>query len=132
TQNELKVALLAGMRLAGLVPADPTIDASAQQIQQRMQPIHQDALRKVAKLFTDAGARTDIKKWLQAVELTRCPAGFLVCNDLDIASRMIQSEPPAGPTDMPPKDKIKELVLFSVSEQYFRLREALGIQIQIG
>jgi hypothetical protein len=33
--------------------------------------------------------------------------------------------------DLPPKEKIKELVLFSVSEEYFRLREAIGIQIEI-
>ena len=33
--------------------------------------------------------------------------------------------------DLPPGDKLKELVLFSISEQYFALREGLGIQIQV-
>jgi hypothetical protein len=69
---------------------------------------------------------------MQAVELTACRAGLLVCSDLETAQRMVASLPSAGPQDLPPKDKLKELVLFSVSEQYFRLREALGIQINIG
>ena len=65
------------------------------------------------------------------VEVTAIRAGFLVCNDLEVARRMIQAIPPEGPNDLPPKDKLKELVLFSVSENYFKLREALGIQIQV-
>ena len=35
----------------------------------------------------------------------------------------------AAVDDLSAKDKIKELVLFSVSEEYFRLRETLGIVI---
>jgi hypothetical protein len=30
------------------------------------------------------------------------------------------------------KDKIKELVLYSISEEYFELREHLGITITVG
>jgi hypothetical protein len=30
---------------------------------------------------------------------------------------------------LPPQDKLKELVVFSVSSQYFALRKALGINI---
>ncbi|MBK8168920.1 MAG: tetratricopeptide repeat protein [Sandaracinaceae bacterium] len=131
TTDELKAALLAGMRIVGMGPADANIDASAKQISSRMLPIHVEALKAVCKRFVEAGARTDIKKWVQAVEITGCRAGFLMCNDLEIAARMIQSEPPTGVGDLQPKEKVKELVLFSVSEQYFRLREALGIQISI-
>jgi tetratricopeptide (TPR) repeat protein len=132
TQNELKVALVSALRLVGLAPASPEIDASAANLQARMQPVQLEALRVVAKRFVEAGGRSDIKRWMQAVELTACRAGFLVCNDMEIAARMINSLPAAGPQDLPPKEKITELVLFSVSEQYFRLREALGITINIG
>jgi len=132
TQPELKLALVSGLRLVGLGSADPAVDQWAQMIQPRLSPTNLESLRIVAKRFVEAGGRGDVKKWMQSVELTACRAGFLVCNDLEIAGRMIQSMPSAGPQDLPPKDKIKELVLFSVSEQYFRLREALGIQINIG
>jgi hypothetical protein len=87
-------------------------------------------LNSITKRFVGAGARTDIKRWMQSVELTACRAGFVLCNDLEIAARMIHAEPPMGAVDLTPKEKIQELVLFSVSEGYARLREALGIQIQ--
>ena len=54
------------------------------------------------------------------------------------APALVSADPPWKGKDLQilPKDiskeKIKEIVLFSVSEQYFRLREALGTQIKIG
>jgi len=33
------------------------------------------------------------------------------------------------PGDLSPPDKMKELIVFSVSEQYFTLRKALGIAV---
>ncbi|MCB9591319.1 MAG: tetratricopeptide repeat protein [Sandaracinaceae bacterium] len=131
SNTELKTVLMAGLRLSGVVPqVDPQSEAAAQQLAPKMQPAQTDALRRLGKRFVDAGARTDIKRWLQAVELTACRAGFLVCNDLETAARMV-TQLPAAAVDVPPKDKVKELVLFSVSEEYFRLREHLGIRIPL-
>ena len=131
TNSELKMVLLAAMRLAGLGPQDPQVDATAGQLQQRLGPTQFEAVRSVARRFTEAGGKSDIKRWMQAVDLTGCRAGFLLANDLETAARMIQALPPEGPADLPPKEKIKEIVLFSVSEEYFRLREALGITIKV-
>jgi len=132
TKDEMKMVLLAAMRIAGATIPDPTVTQWADQIRQNMQPADVELLNSVGKRFVEAGARTDIKQWMQMVELTACRAGFLLCGDLEAAAKMIQAEPPFGATDIPPKDKIKEVVLFSVSESYFRLRESLGIQIKVG
>lgn len=132
SNTELKVALLAGLRIAQLVPAsEPAVEQTAAQLVTKMQPAQLDVLRSLGKRFVDAGARADVKRWLQAVELTACRAGFLVCNDLETAAKMVTQLGAQGPVDLPPKDKIKELVLFSVSEEYFRLREHLGIRIPL-
>ncbi|NOY93292.1 MAG: tetratricopeptide repeat protein [Deltaproteobacteria bacterium] len=131
SHSELRIILLAAMRISGVAPADPQVDALAQQLQQHLTPTAVDGLRQVCRKFVEAGARTDVKRWMQTVELTALRAGFLVCGDLETAARMVQALPPEGSVDLPPKDKVKELVLFSVSENYFRLREALGIQIQV-
>jgi tetratricopeptide (TPR) repeat protein len=131
SHTEIKMVLLAGLRIAGIGAADPNVDQWAQQLLTKMTQPQIDALRNVARKFVEAGGNADIKAWMQQVELTSCRAGFLMANDLEVAARMIQQLPPEGTTDVAPKDKIKELVLFSVSEQYFRLREALGIQIQV-
>ncbi len=132
SNTELKTVLMAGLRISGVVPqADAATEQAAQQIASKIQPAQRDALRSLAKRFVDAGARTDIKRWLQAVELTSCRAGLLACNDLDTAARMVTQLGAAGPVDLAPKEKVKELVLFSVSEEYFKLREFLGIRIPL-
>jgi tetratricopeptide (TPR) repeat protein len=132
SHTELRMLLLAALRISGLGPADPQVDQWAQQLAAQMNPAQTDALRAVCRKFIeDQGGRADLKVWMQMVEVTATRAGFLVCNDLEVARRMIQALPPEGAIDLPPKDKLKELVLFSVSESYFRLREALGIQIQV-
>ena len=132
SNTELKAVLLASLRIASLVPAsDPTVEQWAQQLAAKMQPAQVDALRSLGKRFIDAGARADVKKWLQSVELTSCRAGFLVANDLETAAKMVTQLGASGPIDLPPKEKIKELVLFSVSEEYFTLREHLGIRIPL-
>jgi tetratricopeptide (TPR) repeat protein len=132
TKDEMKLVLLAAMQIAGVEIKDPNVTAWAAEIRQNMQPADMELLNKVGKRFVDAGARTDIKLWMQTVEMTACRAGFLLANNLDIAQRMIQLEPPMGAVELTPREKVEDLVLFSVSENYFRLREALGIQIQVG
>ncbi|MCA9602365.1 MAG: hypothetical protein KC417_10085, partial [Myxococcales bacterium] len=131
SHTELKAILLAGLNVAGALPPTPETAPTAQVLQSRLTPAQLDPLRTIAKEFVKAEPNADVKRWIQAVELTACRTGFLFCNDLMIAAQMIQSLPPETPVDLPPKEKIKELVLFSVSEQYFRLREFLGLRIRI-
>ena len=65
---------------------------------------------------------------MQATEITACRAGLLLCADLEIAKKIISAEAQL-PGDLPPADKMKELIVFSVSDQYFVLRKALGIAV---
>ena len=131
SNTELKTFLMAGLRIANLVPADPAIDPVALQLREKLQPAQIDALGTLGRRFLAAGARTDIKRWLQLVELTACRAGLLICNDLPTAAGMIQTLGATSAVDLPPKEKIKDLILFSVSDEYFRLRKLLGIQIPV-
>ena len=54
--------------------------------------------------------------------------GFVVCGDLEVAARMVSAEPVTvgGPQV---KDKIKELVLYSISEEFFTVRAQMGLTI---
>jgi tetratricopeptide (TPR) repeat protein len=131
TKDELKLVLAASMQIAGVEINDPHVDQLAKQIRANMQPADVELLNSIGKRFVEGGARTDIKKWMRMVELTGCRTGFLLCNSLEIAARMVQAEPPMGAVELTPKEKIQELLLFSISEQYFRLRDALGIRIAV-
>jgi hypothetical protein len=93
-----------------------------------MQPIQRDGLRLVVQKFVEDGAKVDLKRWMQSIEVTACRAGLLLCADLDIAKKIIAAEPQL-PVDLTPQEKLKELIVFSVSEQYFTLRKALGIAV---
>jgi hypothetical protein len=72
-----------------------------------------------------------VKRWVQTVEITASRAGLLLCGDLEIAKKIIAAEP-QQPGDLTAQDKLKELLQFSVSEQYHALRTVLGITIAVG
>jgi hypothetical protein len=93
-----------------------------------MQPVQLEGLRIVVKKFIDEGAKANIKRWNQAVEQTACRAGMLVCGDLEIAKKIIGAEPQL-PGDLTPQEKMKDLLIYSVSENYSQLRKALGIAV---
>ena len=133
TQAELTIMLFAGVMIAS--PSTPLpgdiqtqVRATAQELARHMEPVQLEGLRMVVKRFIEEGAKANIKRWNQAVEVTACRAGLLVSGDLEIAKKIIASEPQL-PGDLSPQDKMKELLVFSVSESYAELRKTLGIAV---
>ena len=80
------------------------------------------------KRFVEQGAKANIKVWNQSAELTACRAGLVVCGDLSIAKKIISAEQQL-PGDLPVAEKMKELLKFSVSDGYMKIRKTLGIAI---
>ena len=133
TLNELKVILFAGVKIVisdFAVPAEmaQAVNATASELVKHMQPVQRDSLKIVVQKWMEDGAKADLKRWMQAIEITACRAGLLLCADLEIAKKIISAEPQL-PGDLGAADKMKELLVFSVSEQYFALRKALGIAV---
>jgi tetratricopeptide (TPR) repeat protein len=136
TVHELKVVLYAAIQAALKdFPAPEDVAAQSEplalELLKYMQPVQRQALRFVVKRFIEEGAKIDLERWVQTVEITAVRTGLLLCADLDIAKKVILAEPHlAG--ELAPADKIKELLVFSVSEPYFALRRALGVAIEMG
>jgi tetratricopeptide (TPR) repeat protein len=133
TLNELKVILFAGVKLVMAdftVPGEmaQAVNATASELVKHMQPVQRESLRIVVQKWMEDGAKADLKRWMQAIEITASRAGLLLCADLEIAKKIIAAEPQL-PGDLPPAEKMKELLVFSVSEQYFGLRKTLGIAV---
>jgi hypothetical protein len=133
TLNELKVLFFAGLRVAiptFAVPAEMEqhVADTAKALGMYMQPVHKDGLKIVVQKFLEEGSKADLRRWMHTVELTAVRAGFLLCGDLEVAKKMIVAEQQM-PGDLSPSEKVKEILLFSVSEQYFGLRKALGITV---
>ena len=86
-----------------------------------------DMLASVVTKLLQAGA-IDLKKWVAAVDLSADRAGFIVANDLELCNEMIKAADEQS-SAVPQKDRLKELTLYAVSEQYFAVRQKLGINI---
>jgi len=95
-------------------------------------------LRESSRTVVLASTTTDAKGMVVFPEvptgryiITATRAGFLVCNDLDVAARLVQTEPVAVGV-VEPKEKIRDLIQWSISDEYFTLREHLGLIIGQG
>jgi hypothetical protein len=96
-----------------------------------MPPQMHEQLGAVVQRFIVTKGEADLHKWSNAVDLTATRAGLLVCNDLEVAARLAQTEPVSVGV-VEPKEKIRDLIQWSISDEYFTLREHLGLIIGQG
>jgi hypothetical protein len=129
--EELEAALAAAAGLSGRPFAArrpetaALIESFAIEIQRRLTPPAAERLRDLVKRLSE---RPDLRRWRNAVDTAGRHAGLLVCGDLGAAASMIAAEP--APADGPrPADKVRELVVWSVSSNYFAARRHLGITV---
>jgi hypothetical protein len=92
-----------------------------------------DQLAVVGKHFVAAkGAgvdvAVDVQAWMGAVDLTSARVGFSLTGDLAAAARVISTEPTAF-SPVAPRQRLKDLLAFSVSEEYFAVRKFLGLEV---
>jgi hypothetical protein len=135
TVTELTVLFFAGIKLISAdQPCPPEFEkqvlGTAQQLARYVQPVQQEQLRSGVRKFIQDGARASIKRWAQCVDLTAARAGLLLSGDLEIAKKLIAAEPQL-PGDLTPQEKLKELLVYAVSDSYFKLRSQLGIAIVV-
>lgn len=123
----LRDALL-GARLAvrpdAEVPADShdAVTGTAASLQKMLPAAHRDHLGKIIDQVFARGI--DTHRWLRGVEFTATRAGFLMSDSLEMSARVL-SLGTADLAGVPPKDLIKDLVAYSVSGPYLRLRRQL-------
>ena len=85
-------------------------------------------IQKLAKQFLQSGKNPNLSHWLTCVDHTTSRLGLLLCGDLHKAASCVKNDSvPVGKATI--KEKIRELVLFSISDEYFELRQHLGLAI---
>ncbi|RYE90494.1 MAG: tetratricopeptide repeat protein, partial [Myxococcales bacterium] len=121
TGTGLKAWLFAAIKLiAPQFPVSSDIEGQVKEnvesLSRAFQGPQREQLASFVSKLLQGGGSLDLKKWVAAVDLTADRAGFLLANDLEVATELIKaSEDPA----LPSRDRLKELVLFSVGESYF-------------
>ncbi len=95
-----------------------------QPVLKRLQELAQRAYPEIAK-------GEPLKQYAAAVEITAARAGLLASGDLAAAIRGI-TKGGEGASSLPIKTRIKDLVLFAVSRDYFALRQQSGGALVVG
>jgi tetratricopeptide (TPR) repeat protein len=133
TVSELKVVFLAALKLVQRnAPVKPEFESAVNQyvdvLAKLVPPQLLEQLGVVVQQFLASKTEADLKKWSNAVDYTATRAGYLMCNDLEVAARLAQAEPVTVGSD-DPKEKVRDLIQWTISDEYFNLREQLGLTI---
>ena len=133
TGTGLKAWLFAAMKLC--VPQFPIapdlegqVDEAMEFMTQDFHGVQREVLASTVSKLLQSGGSLDLKKWVAAIDLTADRAGLLLAHDLQIATDVMRATEDAS--SVPPKERIKEIVLFSISEEYLALREKLQITVE--
>ena len=134
----MRVSSIVGLLFAAVMLAAPhapmppdmaqQIRMTAQELARFMEPVQLEGLRAVVKRFIEDGAKANMKRWNFAVEMTAARAGLVLCGELDICKKVLSSEQtrPGEPTAA---EKMQGLLAYSVSEDYGKVRQALGVTV---
>jgi hypothetical protein len=126
---DLEVVLRACRCIAGLdVGSPPDIEAVARELQSRLPSSTRGQLRQLFERFDAANNPLDARRWARGAEITAYRVGLLLADDLGVAAQHIRQER-EGFTLLAARDRIHELVLYSVSDDYFAARKSLGLTV---
>lgn len=131
--SALKPAFLAAVKL--VQPSltlkgelEATVTQYAQYLARAVAPQALEQLGVIVPKFLATKAEADLNRWSVAADYTATRAGFLLTNDLEVAVRLAQAEPlEVGSAEG--KDKVRDLILWSISDEYFSLRKDLQLTI---
>jgi hypothetical protein len=127
------VTHLEDLFLAALAIASPALSITdnvkqrvrpiAEAIQPLLEPVQLDSLRGLFLRFAEEGGRTNLLRYSAAVDKTACRAGLLLAADLHAAARVLEKEEGRH------GELVKDLIIFSTSTRYTRLRRQLGVAL---
>jgi hypothetical protein len=122
--NELTALFAASLRAARpQLAVDPKVAKVAEQLRKMLEPAALARLERVVELFVERGAPVDLSRWLEGAERTALRAGLLLCGDLQSVRGVLPLLPSA------PSDALSDLVKFAMSDEYWTLRQRLGVAL---
>jgi tetratricopeptide (TPR) repeat protein len=123
TPRFLQSALETVLAIGGVlpVPMDPLSEAVAAHLPADVA----DQLSAAARLvMAERGPAPSVTAWVSGVDLTAARIAFALTGDIAAAAQVMVAEPPDA-SPLPAKRRLKDLIAFSISEDYFAIRAAL-------
>lgn len=139
TGTGLKAWLFAAVKIA--VPQFPVSADSTGQVEEAVKALsedfkgpNKDKLVSIVSKLMQSGSALDLKRWVYGVDATVDRAGLLLAHDLETAVEAVRADQNAehgegASSSLATKERLKELVLFATSREYFEIRKKLGIAI---
>jgi hypothetical protein len=132
--TELSAWLLASIKI--FVQALPVPGDLAGKVQERLAPIREaldatelERLQGYVQAFVSKTADVNLKRWARSVDYTGDRAGLLLCGDVAVALRVLKDQ-------LSDKrllsERLRELTLFTVSDEHYKLRAHLGTGLEVG
>jgi hypothetical protein len=87
-----------------------------------------DHLARIVGKLLQQGQSLDLKRWVAGVDLTADRVGQIFSDDLGTAIQLLRSSPEDS-SSVGSTERVKELMRYSVSEEYFGIRARLRIAV---
>ena len=85
-----------------------------------------EALAQAVERAISAGSALDVKRWSQLADASASRAGLVLTGDVESARLALMREA-QSPGDLSPREQMRELVTFFLSDAYARMRAELGV-----
>jgi hypothetical protein len=134
TGTALKAWLLAAVKLiAPQFPVSPELERPIREALTALETAvtgpFRDHLASIVSRMLRENVALDLKKWIAAVDLTADRAGLILCHDLETAVELVRASREDS-SSVAAADRIQALVHYSVSTDYFHVRERLKINVE--
>ncbi len=87
-------------------------------------------IQDVVNAFIKSKGSIDLNKWLNAVEFTSNRVAFLLTQDLSLLDQMFRREVAGKLSKADYKLKMGDILNYSVSDNYFKLRKEIGLSVK--
>jgi tetratricopeptide (TPR) repeat protein len=132
--TELSAWLLASIKI--FVPALPVPADLAGPVQERLSPIREaltnadlEKLQGYVQSFVSTAADVNLKRWARAIDRTGDRAGLLLAGDVAVAVRVLK---PQIEDKAQLSSRLRDLTLFTISDEHHLLRTRLGYALKNG
>jgi hypothetical protein len=112
------------------IPADTAeVKKLKTYLKKTVPPMVFEQLLPTARELLSAGKEeANLANWIMATQRTALRAALVITNDFETVAKVVATEPDSI-TGLPAKERVADLLQFSVSPDYFELRKHLGFSL---
>ncbi len=113
------------------ITADPeAVDRARRKLEKSLSESARQPLSRVVREALRDPTQLDLRSYLEGVEHTANRAGILLCTEVEVAMRCFSQDQGAA-ARLPLRSKVRDLMIFCLSEPYFKLRQSLGLSVEV-